>query len=61
MGVVAVSGTIIALENVGSVPNMLATPHIGASAEEIRLRSLECAIAGLTSHEPVDPATYYAD
>ena len=42
-------------------PNMLATPHIGASAEEIRLRSLECAIAGLTSHEPVDPAMYYAD
>lgn len=27
MGVVAVSGTIIALENVGSVPNMLATPY----------------------------------
>ena len=42
-------------------PNMLATPHIGASAEEIRLHSLDCAIAGLTNHEPVDPAKYYAD
>jgi phosphoglycerate dehydrogenase-like enzyme len=42
-------------------PNMLATPHIGASAEEIRLATVRAAISGLTLHEDVDPSAYYAD
>lgn len=42
-------------------PNMLATPHIGASAEEIRLATIRAAIRGLTEHEEVDPALYYAE
>jgi phosphoglycerate dehydrogenase-like enzyme len=41
-------------------PNMLATPHIGASAEEIRLAIAQAAIRGLTHHEEVDPARFYA-
>ncbi len=41
-------------------PNMLATPHIGASAEEIRLAIAQAAIRGLTQHEDVDPAKYYS-
>ncbi len=41
-------------------PNMLATPHIGASAEEIRLAIAHAAIRGLTNHEEVDPAKYYS-
>lgn len=41
-------------------PNMLATPHIGASAEEIRLAIAQAAIRGLTQHEPVDPARFYS-
>ncbi len=42
-------------------PNMLATPHIGASAEEIRLATVRAAIRGLDEHELVDPAKYYAE
>ena len=42
-------------------PNMLGTPHIGASAEEIRLATLRAALRGLDEHEPVDPTKYYAD
>lgn len=41
-------------------PNMLATPHIGASAEEIRLAIAQAAIRGLTHHEDVDPAKFYS-
>lgn len=41
-------------------PNMLATPHIGASAEEIRLAIAHAAISGLTNHEEVDPAKFYS-
>jgi D-3-phosphoglycerate dehydrogenase len=39
-------------------PNMLSTPHIGASAEEIRIIQIRAAIRGLTEHEDVDPARY---
>ncbi len=42
-------------------PNMLATPHIGASAEEIRIETIRAAIRGLQEHEEVDPAKYYAE
>ncbi len=41
-------------------PNMLATPHIGASAEEIRLAIAQAAIRGLTEHQDVDPAVFYS-
>ncbi len=41
-------------------PNMLATPHIGASAEEIRLAIAQAAIRGLTEHQDVDPADFYS-
>ncbi len=41
-------------------PNMLATPHIGASAEEIRLAIAQAAIRGLTEHQEVDPAVFYS-
>ncbi|MFN3892534.1 MAG: NAD(P)-dependent oxidoreductase [Beijerinckiaceae bacterium] len=40
-------------------PNMLATPHIGASAEEVRLAIAQAAIRGLTNHEEVEPAKFY--
>jgi D-3-phosphoglycerate dehydrogenase len=43
-----------------SHPNMLATPHIGASAEEIRLAIAQAAIRGLTEHQEVDPAVFYS-
>ena len=42
-------------------PNMLATPHIGASADEIRITMVRAAIRGLTDHEEVDPARFYAE
>lgn len=35
-------------------PNLLATPHIGASAEETRIAMVDAAIRGLTAHEPVE-------
>lgn len=41
-------------------PNMLATPHIGASAEEIRIAIAHAAIRGLTNHEEADPAKFYS-
>jgi phosphoglycerate dehydrogenase-like enzyme len=41
-------------------PNMLATPHIGASAEEIRVKMIQAAIDGITSNELVEPARFYA-
>jgi D-3-phosphoglycerate dehydrogenase len=41
-------------------PNMLATPHIGASAEEIRVKMVQAAIDGLTRNALVDPAQFYA-
>ena len=41
-------------------PNLLATPHIGASAEEIRLAMVRAAIHGLTHHDLVEPAQFYA-
>jgi phosphoglycerate dehydrogenase-like enzyme len=41
-------------------PNMLATPHIGASTEETRIILVRAAIRGLTDNAPVDPALFYA-
>jgi D-3-phosphoglycerate dehydrogenase len=41
-------------------PNMLATPHIGASTEETRLILVRAAIRGLTENALVDPADFYA-
>jgi D-3-phosphoglycerate dehydrogenase len=41
-------------------PNMLATPHIGASTEETRLILVRAAIRGLTENAEVDPADFYA-
>ena len=40
-------------------PNMLATPHIGASTEETRLILVRAAIAGLNDANVVDPAEFY--
>ncbi len=40
-------------------PRMLATPHIGAGAEEIRIMMVDAAIRGLEINELVDPAKYY--
>ncbi|MDC0032969.1 phosphoglycerate dehydrogenase [Alphaproteobacteria bacterium] len=42
-----------------NLPNFLATPHIGASAEEIRIAMAKAAVRGLTENELVDPAKYY--
>jgi D-3-phosphoglycerate dehydrogenase len=41
-------------------PNMLATPHIGASTEETRIAIVRAAIRGLTEHQEVEPAHYYS-
>ena len=40
-------------------PRMLATPHIGAACDEIRLAMAEAAIRGLEVNELVEPAKYY--
>lgn len=40
-------------------PRMLATPHIGAGADEIRIMMVDAAIRGLEVNELVDPAKYY--
>ena len=40
-------------------PRMLATPHIGAGADEIRIAMVDAAIRGLEENELVDPAKYY--
>src|SRR5262249_24855012 len=40
-------------------PNMLATPHIGASTEETRLILVRAAIRGLTENRVVDPQEFY--
>ena len=40
-------------------PRMLATPHIGAGADEIRIAMCDAAIRGLEVNELVDPAKYY--
>ena len=40
-------------------PRMLATPHIGAGADEIRIAMVDSAIRGLEINELVDPAKYY--
>jgi D-3-phosphoglycerate dehydrogenase len=42
-------------------PNMLATPHIGASTEETRLILARAAIRGLSDNGPVDPELYYTE
>lgn len=41
-------------------PNLLATPHIGASTEETRLILVHAAVRGLTENAPVDPELFYA-
>jgi D-3-phosphoglycerate dehydrogenase len=41
-------------------PNLLATPHIGASAEEIRVAMVQAAIDGIRQNALVDPAQFYA-
>lgn len=40
-------------------PRMLATPHIGAGADEIRIMMADAALRGLEVNELVDPAKYY--
>ncbi len=40
-------------------PRMLATPHIGAGADEIRIMMVDAALRGLEVNELVDPAKYY--
>ena len=42
-----------------NLPNFLATPHIGAAADEIRVAMAQAAVRGLTENELVDPAKYY--
>ena len=40
-------------------PRMLATPHIGAGADEIRIAMADAAIRGLEVNELVDPEKFY--
>jgi D-3-phosphoglycerate dehydrogenase len=40
-------------------PRMLATPHIGAGADEIRIMMADAALRGLEENELVDPAKFY--
>ncbi len=40
-------------------PRMLATPHIGAGADEIRIMMVDAAIRGLEVNDLVDPAKFY--
>ena len=40
-------------------PNMLATPHIGASTEETRLILVHAAIRGLDDARVVEPEEFY--
>jgi D-3-phosphoglycerate dehydrogenase len=40
-------------------PNLLATPHVGASTEETRLMIIRAAIRGLTENRVVDPEEFY--
>jgi phosphoglycerate dehydrogenase-like enzyme len=40
-------------------PRMLATPHIGAGADEIRVMMVDAALRGLEVNELVDPAKFY--
>ena len=40
-------------------PNMLATPHIGASTEETRLILVRAAISRLDDAKLVEPADFY--
>jgi D-3-phosphoglycerate dehydrogenase len=40
-------------------PNFLATPHIGASAEETRIAMVTAALDGLVDNALVDPKLYY--
>ena len=42
-----------------TLPNFLATPHIGASSEETRIDMAQAAVRGLTENELVDPVKYY--
>ncbi len=42
-----------------NLSNFLATPHIGASAEEIRVAMAQAAVRGLTENELVKPEKYY--
>ena len=40
-------------------PRMLATPHIGAGADEIRIMMADAALRGLEVNELVEPSKYY--
>jgi phosphoglycerate dehydrogenase-like enzyme len=40
-------------------PRMLATPHIGAGADEIRILMVDAALRGLEVNELVEPSKYY--
>jgi phosphoglycerate dehydrogenase-like enzyme len=39
-------------------PNLLSTPHAGASTREARIAMVQAALRGLTEGEPVDPAKF---
>ena len=44
-----------------NIPNFLATPHIGASAEEARLAMGRAAIAGITENFLPEPGVFPFD